>query len=330
MKYEFIAVGGATEDITFYTEEGVLIDNHGDILRQKLLAFEFGTKIKIDRTEYRYGGGAVNAAVGLVRLGFKTAALICVGADERGKRIIANMKKEGVGASLAQVTKKRESSFSFILMGPGSEHIVFSNRASNEELKIKVKQQEILDSAEWVYITSLSGAWELNLKRIFALKKAKVAWNPGHVQLEAGYKGLAGFIAKTAVITMNKDETLEIVVSDPRYKDESVDFLNNPENLSKVIQSWGAKIAVITDGENGSFAYDGQRLYYQPIFKAEQVVNTTGVGDAYGSTFVAGMMMFSGDIQKAMRLAALNAGAVVKSLGAQTGLLRKKDILKMQ
>ena len=33
MKYDFITVGGATEDITFYTSEGVLIDNKGDILR---------------------------------------------------------------------------------------------------------------------------------------------------------------------------------------------------------------------------------------------------------------------------------------------------------
>jgi len=41
MKYDIITIGGATEDITFYTKEGVLIDNKKDVLRQKLLAFEY-------------------------------------------------------------------------------------------------------------------------------------------------------------------------------------------------------------------------------------------------------------------------------------------------
>ena len=48
MKNDFITIGGATEDITFYTTEGVVIDNSKDLLRQKLLAFEYGAKIKID------------------------------------------------------------------------------------------------------------------------------------------------------------------------------------------------------------------------------------------------------------------------------------------
>ena len=37
MKYDVITIGGATEDITFYTKEGMLIANRKDISRQKLL-----------------------------------------------------------------------------------------------------------------------------------------------------------------------------------------------------------------------------------------------------------------------------------------------------
>jgi len=49
MKYQIITIGGATRDITFFTKEGILIDNHRDVLRQKLLAFEYGAKIRVDR-----------------------------------------------------------------------------------------------------------------------------------------------------------------------------------------------------------------------------------------------------------------------------------------
>ena len=48
MKYDIIAIGGAVEDITFYTNEGVLLDNQKNLFKQKLLAFEYGAKIKID------------------------------------------------------------------------------------------------------------------------------------------------------------------------------------------------------------------------------------------------------------------------------------------
>ena len=49
MKYDIITIGGATEDITFYTSEGVLINNKKDLTNQKLLAFEYGAKVKIDK-----------------------------------------------------------------------------------------------------------------------------------------------------------------------------------------------------------------------------------------------------------------------------------------
>ncbi|KKR32035.1 MAG: hypothetical protein UT64_C0044G0012 [Candidatus Falkowbacteria bacterium GW2011_GWF2_39_8] len=49
MKYDFITIGGATEDMMIFTDEGILFDNKKDILRQKLLAFEYGAKIIADK-----------------------------------------------------------------------------------------------------------------------------------------------------------------------------------------------------------------------------------------------------------------------------------------
>ena len=63
MKYDIITIGGVTEDINFCTHEGVLIKNKKDVLRQELLAFEFGAKIKIKESHSTFGGGAANTAV---------------------------------------------------------------------------------------------------------------------------------------------------------------------------------------------------------------------------------------------------------------------------
>jgi len=90
MKYDFVTIGGATRDIAFFTDEGVLIRNKENPfnMRQKLLAFEYGAKIRIDEFINLFGGGASNAAVNLVGLGFKTAAIVEVGDDENGRAIL--------------------------------------------------------------------------------------------------------------------------------------------------------------------------------------------------------------------------------------------------
>lgn len=335
-KYDFITIGGATEDITFYTCEGLVIANRQDILRQKLLAFEYGTKIKIDGSHSTFGGGAANVAVSLTKLGFKTASLIAVGRDIRGDEILRNLKDNSVDIKLAQRIKSIGSGFSFLLVGNDNEHIVFSNRAANSELRIKNYELRMLKKTKWVYLTSLSGDWQDVLRKVFSAKKIplapfakgeiKIAWNPGHIQLDAGYNAIGEYLKKTEVLFVNKDEAIELVVSKKLYKQKPFDFLNNIENLIKIIYSWGPKIVVVTNGKYGAYAFDGKKLFKQPIFKERKRIDTTGVGDAFGSAFVAGLELYNGDIKKAMYLAARNSASVISEQGAQNGLLSKKDL----
>lgn len=322
-KYDFITIGGATEDITFYTHEGLLIPNRKDILRQKLMAFEYGTKIKIDGSHSTFGGGAANAAVSLSKLGFKSASLIAVGRDRRGNEILENLKKNGVDIKLVQRVKNIDSGFSFLLVGGDNEHIVFSNRAANDELRFTIYDLRMIKKSNWIYITSLSGEWREILEKVFKVKDVKIAWNPGHIQLDAGYNAIGEYLKKTEVLIVNKDEAIELVVSKKLYKQKPFDFLNNVENLIKIIHSWGPKIAVITNGKYGAHAFDGNKLYKQAIIKEKRRVDTTGVGDAFGSAFVAGLELYKGDIKKAMQLAARNSASVINKQGAQNGLLSK-------
>lgn len=325
MKYDIITIGGATEDITFYTIEGVLIDNKKDVLRQKLLAFEYGAKIKIDKAHSSFGGGAANTAVSFSRLGFKVACIIAVGNDNRGKRILANLKKQKVDIKLVQKIKNKETGFSFLLVGPNNEHIVFSNRAANNQLRIKNYELRILKKTKWVYLTSLSGKWQEVLENVFSVKKTKIVWNPGHIQLKAGVKKIKRFLKNTAVLFVNKDEAIELVMSDSKYKSKGNKYLNNIKNLLISLKDIGSEIVVITSGKKGADAYDGNKFYHQDILKEKRRVDTTGVGDAFNSSFIAGLELYNGDIQPAMKLGAKNTASVIGQQGAQNGLISIKQ-----
>ena len=327
MKYDFITVGGVTEDITVYTKEGLIIDNKEDILQQRLIAFEFGAKLKVDRAYTTYGGGAANAAVCLARLGFRVGALVAIGNDDRGQRVTKNFVDHKVSTGLVQKIKDESTGFSFLLVGQENEHVVFSNRAANKKLSAGPKEIAGLNNATWVYMTSLSGKWQTVLSQVFKTK-AKIAWNPGHIQLHAGFKAIGKYLAKTTMLTVNKDEAIELVMTSPGYKNKDNHFLNNVRNLLKALKESVPGMVVITNGKHGAEVYDGKKFYHQDIVKERNRLDTTGVGDAFGSTFVAGLEMFSGNIQKAMRLSVTNTASVISEQGAQNGLLTKSGILR--
>lgn len=327
MPKPIIVVGGATEDIIFYTKEGVNLNNSHDLLRQKLLAFEAGAKIKIDRSWPSFGGGAANSAVNFANLGLKCSAFICLGKDDRGRRVKENLKKKGVSLRFISQVKDVETGFSFVLIDHKSkERIIFSARGANSDLKLTTKDSSHLKKAKWIYITSLSGAWLGNLREIFKTKGPLVAWNPGAAQLELGVRVLAPFLAKTEFLFLNKDEAIELALSLPKFKKLTPRhrFFNDPRHLAETIKSLGPKRLVITDGSRGAYYYDGGELYFQPAKKEKKKVDVTGVGDAFNSSVIAGLEIYDGNIKKSLDLAARNAASKIAHLGAQNGLIKLK------
>lgn len=327
MKYDIITIGGATEDINFFTSEGKLIKNKKDPLRQELLAFEYGAKIKINKAISTFGGGAANAAVCFSRLDFKVGILTIIGQDERGKRILNNFKKNKIKIKLVEASSNLPTAFSFLLISDkySKEHIVFSSRGANNQLKITNFALKNLAKTRWIYLTSLSGApilWEENLAKIFSVSGPKIAWNPGGRQLSEGVKVLGAYLAKTEVLILNQDEALELVLSQNKKAKAKPKKLPTARELVKNLLALGPKIAVITCGKKGAYAGYGKKIYFQKALKEKRRLDTTGVGDAFGASFVAGLDIYSGDIQKALQLGARNTASVIAEIGAQNGLIK--------
>jgi ribokinase len=241
--------------------------------------------------------------------------------------VIKNLKQKKVDTSLVQKVSSSETGFSFLLVAQGNEHIVFSNRGANSELRIKNEELKIIKNTEWIYLTSLSGKWEEVLRKVFSVSEVKFAWNPGHVQLRAGIKKIGRFLKQTNILFVNKDEANELAMSDPAYNKNNYEFFGNIKNLLKILKGYGPEIVVITNGRKGADAFDGVNFYHQDIMREKKVVDTTGVGDAFNSSFVAGLKLFKGDIQKAMHLGIKNTSLVVAKQGAQNGLLTRRQIV---
>lgn len=330
--FDIVTIGGVVRDVNFYTNQGKIFATPENLTAQRMLAFEYGAKITVKEVYRGLGGGAANTAVSLARLGFKIAIITRIGKDEISQEIIKKLKKEGINPNFIQQDNKLPTGFSFILGTDKKEreHIVFTYRGANENLNFNPKNFSLLHS-RWFYLTSLAGKnWLVNLKQIFDFAKTRstnIIWNPGTLQLQAGEKILANFLKQTKILILNKDEAIELVLSGIKLGRKNPNYLNKPIYLLNILREWGSKIVVITDGIKGAWAWSGEKIYHQKIIKAK-TIDTTGVGDSFGAAFLAGLITSKNDVKKALKWGMINSAANVKEIGAQTGLLTKKELEK--
>ncbi len=348
-----VTIGGAVRDITFLTDKGRIIETPKNLTERALLGFEYGAKIKSGEVYFNFGGGACNAAATFAKLGLKTAVCSRVGNDTDGGFIISNLKKRKINADLIQSDKQKRTGFSLVVVNENSEktspyplpgkegrnsgeRVIFVYKGAGDGLKINT-QKILSKKPDWLYITSLAGDWKKTLNSVAKLvekNKIKIAVNPGADQIKAGLKKLSGILAVTEILILNRDEAIELVISKAGNKKLSGAKLNNIKFLIGELLKTGVKNAVITDGGKGAYAGSyppltpperGINILFSPA-SADKQVDATGAGDAFGSAFVGGYILNSGDLEKSLKFGIVNSGSVVGEYGAQNGILSKREI----
>lgn len=322
--FDVITIGGATQDIIFVTSQGKILETPQDPTRQRMLAFEYAAKIKSKEIYFTLGGGAANIAVGLRRLGLKTAACLNLGKDSDGLDILDNLKKEKVSTRLTSQKGKLRTAFSFIAVDQSSkEHVIFAYPGANTDFKIGARKGA-LAKTDWIYLTSLAGNWQKELKiisQVVEKNQIKLAFNPGGEQIKQGYRQLDGILKLTTLLALNKDEAIELVLLGKKRK------VYKTSQLIKILLSWGPEIVVITEGKKGATVGQGKNIYQASALPGERI-DTTGAGDSFGSGFLSGLIISKGDIKQALKYGISSSNFVVRDYGAQTNLPSKKKIKK--
>lgn len=324
-KFMIISFGAVTQDIMFYTDEAVLIKKPKNHLQQELIAFEYGAKIRSEKVNFTFGGGGGNTAVSFAKLGLPVCLIAKVGEDRIGDDYLKNLRNNKVETTLIQKGKSLGSGFSFIInYGDYNEHVIFSFRGANNYLQIN-EQKLKAKKAEWYYLASLPKNDLINnLNKIFKIaqkNKIKIAWNPGISELAIGYQGLKNYLNQTEVLIVNYDEAIELAQSaNIKTKNKNI--------LLKTLKNFGPKIVTISHGHWGAYLADGKNNYYEKALPMVGV-NTTGAGDAFGSSLVGGLILFNYNLEKSLKLAIIRSNYVIRKIGAQTGLLPKKESLKL-
>lgn len=316
---DVICVGDAKLDIFLTIDENNLHVKLDNSTRE--LHFGFGEKIEIKKMSLSVGGNAANVAVGTSRLGLKSSLVAEIGKDQFSQKIINSLTKENVDLELVKQITNEDSSITVGINFKGDRTLFTEHVQREHDFDFGEKTAKI------IYLTSLGPTWEKAYEKTLDFTEKnniKLIFNPGTLQIEKRNSIVWHIISKSDVLFVNKEEAEELL-----YGKEINLPLNSQNYVKKLLyglKSLGAKIVVITDGNNGSYTMDETHNTYQLGIIPCEVVEKTGAGDAYTSGFISAILN-GRNIEEAMRWGTFNSEGVIQEIGAQKGLLTKEQML---
>lgn len=308
------------------------------------LLLEEGGKTEAKEVSTHCGGGAVNAAVAMSRLGLDTAAMVKLGRDARAEIVLARLMEEGVSCRWVLRDPRAPTGCSVLISSHDRNAAIFTFRGANTLLDAADLHDEAF-AVDAVYVSNLSNDSAACFPEIVRKARAYgaiIAVNPGLRQLSAYGSAFLGCLENIDILSINRREADALVALLGRTagEGEAAVALAEGEALPssalkglsggdremslpgfcRTVNALGPKYVVLTDGARGAFVATGEALSFCPAAPCD-VVGTAGAGDAFAATFAAFIALGRSD-EDALRAATWNAASVVGNVDTQTGLLR--------
>ena len=206
-KFDLISIGDTTLDVFLELEEEVKIIKEKKEKRS-YLGLVNAEKIPVKKFTYVPAvGNSANVAIGVSRLGLKSALYTFLGQDQVGKEMFGILKKERVAEDYITFDTKKGSNYSVVLNYKGERTILVYHEKRNYTLPK-------LSLAQWIYFSSLAeGHSKLHSEIPEYIKKHKacLGFNPGSHQLREGLQKLRPILNVATVLFVNRQEAQTLV-----------------------------------------------------------------------------------------------------------------------
>jgi len=343
-----LTIGGATIDTI-----AIIADDRIERMTMlnadsSFLLLEEGSKNEALEISAHVGGGAVNAAVAMARIGLDVSTLIKLGKDQRAETVLSRLGQEGVSTRWALRDDRVPTGASVFVSSHDRNAAIFTFRGANTLLEEADLRQEAF-AVDVVYVSSLSNESADAFPAIIRQAKthrALVAANPRIRQLSSRGPAFQEALGHIDILAVNRVEAEVLVPGlvarfgegarapplDPGEKPPRLlarGFAGGGHNMSlaaffSALRQMGPRFVVVTDGRHGAFLGAPDAIYFCPIVET-RTAGTAGAGDAFNATFTAHIALGCKP-EDALRAAAINAASVVGHVDTQTGLLSRDEI----
>ncbi len=343
-----LAVGGATIDTIVSIADGNIERMSLRNADAAYLMLEVGRKSEAEDVSVHCGGGAVNAAVAMARLGHETSVLVKLGRDFRADVVLSRLAAEGVATHYAVRDERAATATSVFVSAHDRNTAVIAFRGANARLASADLDARAF-AVDLVYVASLSDNSADCFPEIVARAKAAgalVAANPGIRQLSTRQDAFRTTLASVDILSLNRHEATMLVpwlaahagagttATSREPESDLPDLARNGfasngwamtlADFCSSLNALGPRWVIVTDGRHGAYIGTSSGLTHCPAVPVE-IVGTAGAGDAFNATFAAFILM-GASVDEAAIAAAINSASVVTHLDTQTGLLRHEEL----
>ncbi len=252
------------------------------------IAVESGKKlIEVESFKKVAGGAPANVAVGVSKLGKKSAFLGRLGDDEFGYFLRDRIKEAGVDCSQLQFDKQARTGLAFIsLSTPNTrEFLFYRNPSADTRLDLKEFGNGFIENTKVFHFGSITLINEPS--KSSTLKAVKIAKDAGAViSYDPNLRLELWPNAKTAKKEINATLPLADVV---KVNDEELFFLTGKDDVKKAMDEIlfkGPRLCLVTQGEKGCYYKTNNYFGKFNAYKVD-TVDSTGCGDS----FVSGILV---------------------------------------
>jgi ribokinase len=277
---------------------------------ETVLGGEFGT--------YPGGKGA-NQAVAAARLGARVSMIGRVGDDDFGQSLVENLKTEGIDVRHVSRDKHEATGIAMITVDENGQNSIAVASGANMQLQPddvqnaweELEDPDILVMPLEVPVPCLQRAAELAREA-----NTKVVLNPAPARTLSDE-----FLQLVDVIVPNETETKILTGSGLTDSDDA-------SSAGCVLQTRGIPQVVLTLGDRGALAFDGDADPIKISAHVVEVVDTTAAGDA----FVGGLSVALAEgksLPDSARFANAAGALATMVKGAQPAMPSRKAVLEL-
>jgi fructokinase len=279
---KILGIGNAIVDVICKVNDSFIDQNNLTKSTMKLFFDENEFKsllnnLKIEKTIS--GGSVANSIVGLSQLGDKVGFIGKVSDDNFGNKYEEGLKKENVEYFYSKKKEELPTGTCLILVTPDSERTMCTFLGTAGKINENDVSSEAIKKSEIIFLEGY--LWdEGEPKKAFdkAISDAnKVAMSLSDLFCVDRHKPHFLNLVKDKIdITFANEQEITSLIEANNFS-EVVDF---SKQLNKLI--------VITRGEKGAVAINGEEIFESDVKKNLKIVDLTGAGDLFAAGFLHG------------------------------------------
>ena len=277
-----LGIGNAIVDVICKVDDNFIMQNNLTKSTMKLFfdESEFKNLLKNLKIEKTVSGGSVaNSMVGLSQLGDKVGFIGKVSDDEFGRKYEEGLKKENVEYFYYKKKEELPTGTCLILVTPDSERTMCTFLGTAGKINENDVSSDAIKKSEIIFLEGY--LWdEGEPKKAFdkAINHAnKVAMSLSDLFCVDRHKAnFLNLVKNKLDITFANEQEITSLIEAKNF-DEVINF---SKQLNKLI--------IVTRGEKGAVAINGEEIVENGIKKNLNIVDLTGAGDLFAAGFLHG------------------------------------------